>query len=143
MLVVPQVDHANFGVSIHLYLYLFIFTSIQPTGWSGNDLGGPPPPAPAINQPSDIPTFSPNPPDSPSKHSSGPSSNQDTMTMSPGPSQNGRVGRKVLEDYIVVLEKRLVDKEEELRVALRWKNEAETKLEDTKDALRHLLESLD
>jgi hypothetical protein len=63
--------------------------------------------------------------------------------MSPGLSQSSRVGRKVLEDYIVVLEKRLADKEEELRVALRWKNEAETKLEDTKDSLRHLLESLD
>jgi hypothetical protein len=142
MLAVPQVDHANFGVSIKILLHPFLFTSIQPTGWSGNDMGGPPP-APPISQPSDTPTVAPNHPDSPSKCSSAPSSNQDTIINSPGPSQSSRVGRKVLEDYIVVLEKRLADKEEELRVALRWKNEAETKLEDTKDRLRHLLESLD
>jgi hypothetical protein len=61
----------------------------------------------------------------------------------PGASQNNRIGRKELEDYVVVLEKRLADKEEELRVALRWKNNLETKLEDTKDYLKTLIKNLD
>jgi hypothetical protein len=142
ILAVPQLDHANSGVSVQSRLYPFVFTSIQPAEWSGNDIGAPPPPA-LPSQPPDTPTVAPNPPDSPSKRSSAPPSNQDTLMMSPGPSQNVRVGRKALEDYILVLEKRLADKDEELRVALRWKNEAETKLEDTKDHLRHILESLD
>jgi hypothetical protein len=42
-----------------------------------------------------------------------------------------------------VLEKRLADKEEELHIALRWKNNLETKLEDTKDYLKTLIKNLD
>ena len=42
-----------------------------------------------------------------------------------------------------MLEKRLADKEEELRVALRWKNNLETKLEDMKDYLKTLIKNLD
>jgi hypothetical protein len=143
MLAVPQCELANSGVSILLFLFPFVFTSIQPTGWSGIDLGGRPP-ALQPSQPSDTPTISPNPPpDSPSKRLLAPPSTQDTTMMSPGPSHNVRMGRKELEDYVAVLEKRLVDKDEEIRVALRWRNEAETKLEDTKDRLKQLLDSLD
>lgn len=56
--------------------------------------------------------------------------------------QNHCVEQRELEDYVITLEKRLMDKEEELRVALRWKNEAETKLEDLKDRLTEILGSL-
>jgi hypothetical protein len=35
-----------------------------------------------------------------------------------------------------------MDKEEELQVALRWKNELETKLDDLKDCLSEILGSI-
>jgi hypothetical protein len=35
-----------------------------------------------------------------------------------------------------------VEKEEELQVALQWKNEAKTKPEDVKDCLNQILEQL-
>jgi hypothetical protein len=52
------------------------------------------------------------------------------------------VERRELEDYIITLKKQLTDKEEELWVALRWKNELETKLDDLKDHLSEILGSI-
>jgi hypothetical protein len=65
------------------------------------------------------------------------------FTTSAGASQNVRTGRRDLEDRIIALERRLADKEEELRVALRWNGDLESKLEDAKDHLRNLLSILD
>lgn len=53
-----------------------------------------------------------------------------------------RQSRAELEDRIIVLEQQLMEKQEELRVALRWRNNAETKLEDLKDRLSEILGSI-
>jgi hypothetical protein len=49
------------------------------------------------------------------------------------------MSREEMRDKIAALTSRLQEKEEELRVTLRWKQEAEDKLEDIKDTLRNVL----
>jgi hypothetical protein len=50
------------------------------------------------------------------------------------------MSREEMRDKIASLMVRLQEKEDELKVAMRWKQEAEDKLDDMKDRLRQILD---
>jgi hypothetical protein len=91
------------------------------------------PPLPPVNRLHPTPSSSSNQPAS----SPSPSSSHQPVT-SPSPSFM-TMSREEMRDKIAALTSRLQEKEEELRVTLRWKQEAEDKLEDIKDTLRNVL----
>ncbi|KAF9518946.1 hypothetical protein BS47DRAFT_1388617 [Hydnum rufescens UP504] len=66
-----------------------------------------------------------------------------TSPVRPGQSHSSSLvsmSREEMRAKISLLTAQLMEKEEEIRVAMRWKEEAEAKLEDIKDVLRSILD---